>query len=243
MKIVACMCVRNEEYYLPGFFDHIRKYVDAFCILDDGSVDGTLDLISAEPKVEKLIASPPREGIGYDERGNRETIVRASREIGADWVLCCDPDERFETRFLKRMRHMAEELDDKAYSLHFRELWGGVKTYRDDGIWGRKTKFIFFPLSDEMTFDFKHQYHTYWHYKELEQEMTPLDFNLYHLKMIKEEERIKRVELYNKLDPDLEIQPIGYDYLIDEQDIHLSKIKFINRYDYSTLPPDLRAMK
>ena len=60
-----------------------------------------------------------------------------------------------------------------------------------------------------MTFEFKQNHHIFWHYKELNQNLYLLPYNLYHLKMIREEERIKRVNLYNTLDPNLEMQPIG----------------------------------
>lgn len=129
-----------------------------------------------------------------------------------------------------------------AYGLRFRELWDGPKQYRDDGIWGEKRKYILFPLQSQMTFDFPHQYHTYWHYRELDDSMRMLPYDLYHLKMIQKIERKKRAALYNMLDPELKIQPIGYDYLVDEGDLHLSRIKFRDRYDHSTLPDDLKSL-
>jgi hypothetical protein len=124
--------------------------------------------------------------------------------------------------------------------LHFRELWESCRTYRCDGLWDKKKKFVLFPLRDEMNFDFPHQYHTYWHYRELDGKLELLPYNLYHLKMIKKEEREKRAALYNALDPNLEIQPIGYDYLIDENGLLLSRVEFKKRYSYSTVPSDLR---
>ena len=54
--------------------------------------------------------------------------------------------------------------------------------------------------------------------------------------MVKEIDREDRKNLYNKLDPKKEMQPIGYDYLVDEKDMKLEKIKFKKRYDYKTVP-------
>ena len=66
-------------------------------------------------------------------------------------------------------------------------------------------------------------------------------YNLYHLKMLKVEERKKRAELYNKLDPDKKMQPIGYDYLFDNEGMKLKKIGFLSKYDYSLIPEDLKT--
>lgn len=237
-KITAVMCVRNEARYLPGFLRHIERYVDSICAVDDGSVDSTKDMLRANRKVEAILENPIRTGKTYDERGNREKAIGLAYDKGADWVLCCDPDERFERRFLKELRHIVEGDQKKLYALHFREL-GGARHFRVDGIWGEKMKCILFPLAEKMSFQFPFQYHTPWHYRELDDSRETLPFNLYHLKMIAAEERAKRAALYNELDPNLEIQPIGYDYLVDESGLRLSKIRFRERYDYRTLPKDL----
>lgn len=51
--LYAVMCVRNEEYHLQSFLNHLRKYVDGFIDLDDGSSDKTLDILKNEPKMIK----------------------------------------------------------------------------------------------------------------------------------------------------------------------------------------------
>lgn len=54
--------------------------------------------------------------------------------------------------------------------------------------------------------------------------------------MVKEEDREKRKDLYNRLDPNKVMQAMGYDYLVDTEKLSLQKIKFKNRYDYNTVP-------
>ena len=49
--------------------------------------------------------------------------------------------------------------------------------------------------------------------------------NLYHLKMITRARREARRDLYNRLDPDRRFQPIGYDYLADDQGAVLKPIR------------------
>ena len=43
-----------------------------------------------------------------------------------------------------------------------------------------------------------------------------------------------------ELDPNNEVQPIGYDYLYDEEGMKLQKIKFSKRYDYKLIPEDMK---
>lgn len=247
--IFAVMCLRNEEYHLPTFFEHIRKYVDGFVALDDGSTDKTISILENEHKMLKVIKNPVTNKLDWDEAENRKTLLNETYKLSTDkdntWVLCCDPDERFELRFLKKMKSLCKPEIKIAYGVHFREIHDNKKYYRCDGIWNDKQKFILFPLQKEMDYDsiYNHRHHINWYYKEISDKLELTEYNLYHLKMLKKSEREKRANLYNKLDPNLEIQPIGYDYLYDDTNMKLQKISFGKRYDYSKIPEDLRNYK
>ena len=82
---------------------------------------------------------------------------------------------------------------------------------------------------DFSTYNYRN--HIPWYYKELGEKLFMTEYSLYHLKMLKDNDRKRRAKLYNDLDPNLEFQPIGYDYLYDLENIELQKIKFKNRYD------------
>ena len=240
--ITAIMCVKNESYYLPGFLKHIEPYVDHIIALDDGSTDNTVEILNSCSKTVEVIHSNYHQGMDWPERDNRLRLINRAYELGADWVLCCDPDERFELKFLRNLRKIISK-ERKCYSVHIRELWGNYKQYRCDGIWNNKKKDLLFPLSDNMTYDYESNHHIPWRYRELNDKLELLDYNLYHCKMIKEENRIKRRDLYNTLDPELKMQPIGYDYLTLTDNIQLKKIPFSKRYNYRTIPEDLLKFK
>lgn len=241
-SITAIMCVKNESYYLPGFLKHIEPYIDHVIALDDGSTDNTIEILESFPKTLEVLRSEYHADQDWPERENRIRLITRARELGADWVLCCDPDERFEIRFLRKMKKITAS-GRNCYVVHFRELWGNCRQYRSDGIWDQKQKDILFPLSSTMTYDYESNHHIPWRYRELNDKLVKLDYNLYHCKMIRSEHRVMRRDLYNKLDPELKMQPIGYDYLTETEGIQLKKIPFLRRYDYSTIPADLRKYK
>ena len=86
-----------------------------------------------------------------------------------------------------------------------------------------------------MDFSYDRNHHIPWHYKEIENKKILLDYNLYHFKMVDKKEREKRKNLYNKIDPNKEMQAIGYDYLTDEENINLVKIPTEKMYDKTTI--------
>ena len=239
-KIYLILTVKNESYYLPSFLAHISKYVDGIVALDDGSSDNTVEILHAEKKTIEVIECEKHDSLDWDERGNREKAIRRAYELGADWVLCADPDEHFEERFLKKLQIYAN-VKHCCYRIWFRELWGHYDTWRSDGVWGKKRKDVFFPVSETMTFNHKNQHHFSWTYAELMDERIFINHSVYHLKMIREKDRKWRSELYNTLDPNKTMQSRGYDYLVDETGILLQVIQEKNKYDYEHIPDDLKV--
>lgn len=238
IELICIMCIHNESLNLEKCIKHLNKYVDKFVIFDDESTDNSIEILRKFPKVKEIISEKQQGKHKWRERYNRETVLRKAKEISEaleTWVLCVDPDERFEKRFLKNIRKVIKTNPGKAINIHFRELWDSIYKFRNDGIWNTKSKTLLFPLSDVMTFDYENEHHIPWIYRELTS-IVYLDYNLYHLKMIKDIDREDRKDLYNKLDPNKVMQPIGYDYLVDTNDLSLEKIKFKNKYDYKTVP-------
>ena len=239
-RLYAVMCVRNEAYNLPGFLKHIASYVDGIVALDDGSTDDTVKLLKEHPKVIDVIRRPVQKSHSWDEVGNREKVLRRARAFGGQWVLCCDPDERFEIAFLEQLPALITHK--QLYTLHVRELWDSTRQYRCDGVWGKKVKQVLFPLSDTMHYSHAHKLHRPWWYDELKGTDVLIDFNLYHLKMITDAGRIQRRDMYNALDPKREMQSIGYDYMTDLDGLQLEAIPPGKDYDRSTLPLKFKLM-
>lgn len=95
--------MRDEAFFVPAFLDHHRGIgVEQFLILDDGSEDGTGELLAAQPDVVRL-SCPHRYGEELDLRGRWLTRRRragiAFKELAPDrffrgrWALYVDADE------------------------------------------------------------------------------------------------------------------------------------------------------
>ena len=224
MTLLALLQARNEARYLPGWLENVAPAVDGIIAIDDGSDDETASLLSAHPKVVKLISNPP--GGGWNERGNHMALIKAARAHGGDWVLAIDADERLEQGFAARRSHLLEEADARgieAYTLQLRELWGSRGQYRSDGIWGGKARYRLFRNRPEHTKFDPRPLHRYWMPLEIVSRLATvgahLDVNLYHLRMIRAEDRAARHARYQALDPAERFQRQGYGYLVDEAGI------------------------
>jgi glycosyltransferase involved in cell wall biosynthesis len=239
------MQTRNEAAFLPGCLAHVRPWVDGFVALDDGSTDGTGAVLAAEPRMLDVITRAPREPHVWDEPRNKRALLRRAAALGADWVLCVDADERWEACFLERLYDLAASLarDGVWWTIVWlRELWNRPDQYRCDGGWGRKERGRFFRLPEQVESDDK-PLHGPWEPPSVRRRrFVRLDHDLYHLKMIRAEDRIARRDFYKRLDPQCAFQPQGYDYLTDETGIVLKAIAPGKEYAYLTLPPKLQSI-
>ena len=246
LKIFAVMQLRNEAYYLPGCLAHLRDHVDGIIALDDGSTDATPDILDAEPKLITRIALPREENHIWRERMHQQILLEQARASGADWVLVCDADERYETGFLQHLHQIAQSLHAlplPCVQVSLKELWGSAFQYRNDGVWGTKQRDRFFRLPQDIRFDKSQNLHGAWSPDQVREngQMVRTYHHLYHLKSIHAADRLKRRDLYKRLDPDNKYQPMGYDYLaVEDESLHIEPIASDRPYDYATLPADLR---
>jgi hypothetical protein len=89
---VGLMCVlRNEAARLPLFFEHYRKLgVDRFFMVDNGSTDGSADLLLAEPQADVFTTDASYFGSYYGIYWYN-AIARACGR--GHWLLMADADE------------------------------------------------------------------------------------------------------------------------------------------------------
>ncbi|MEO8477429.1 MAG: glycosyltransferase [Actinomycetota bacterium] len=89
--------VRNAEQELPGWFDAVAGLADSVIALDDGSTDGTFDIVASHAAVRRVLRHPVRESAaGWDDARNRQELLDAAGELAPRWVMFLDADERID---------------------------------------------------------------------------------------------------------------------------------------------------
>jgi hypothetical protein len=141
-----------------------------------------------------------------------------------------------ELGFVERARQLLDEAERdgvQVYRFDLRELWDPFH-YRVDGVWGMKTLCrLFKNVPEHRRFD-PRRVHRFWMPLELVAQLDEVSrytgLNIYHLRMIRPEDRTARVARYEALDPEHLYQRIGYQYLVDETDLRLEAIPPERRY-------------
>ena len=91
MKWLVAIPIFNEERYLPGVLDAVRRYTRDILVIDDGSTDATPALLQLQPGVRTITH---RENRGYGQ-SLIDAFAFADRR-GYDWVITMDCDEQHE---------------------------------------------------------------------------------------------------------------------------------------------------
>lgn len=110
MRLVAVSMVRNEEHWIWYALTSVHPFVDEILLFDNGSVDGTLDIVRAMPHIaDKLVLF--EDFGGSSEHDNRERTLAIARQRGATHVLILDGDEVHVAEglgFCRRLLEVAE---------------------------------------------------------------------------------------------------------------------------------------
>ncbi|MDX8438535.1 hypothetical protein [Mesorhizobium australafricanum] len=199
-KIVAVFSYRYDQHLVPDLVANLDPVVDGWIAYDDRASDG---IFSSEPQ-------------------RRRALIAAAYEVGANWVLAMDPDERLENAVASRIGRLISGSGHVAWGFRCRELYTPA-SYRIDGAWGRKTQHRLFSAYHPDRYQSK-DLHGAWFPEDIGFRLKDSGLNLYHLKMIEPKRRVARRDLYNRLDPDRQLQPIGYDYLADETGMILEAV-------------------
>jgi len=98
-ELLVITVVRNGALHIKSFMEHYLALGVAHCVfLDNGSNDGTVDMLREYPRVTVLQTDAP-----YGRFENTMKRYLAERLSGGRWNLCADIDELFDYPFSDRL--------------------------------------------------------------------------------------------------------------------------------------------
>lgn len=220
------MAFRDEMTYLPGMLRNLERHVDGLVALDDGSTDGSGDVVGRHRLTLEVIRLDRGADTSHDDYLLHSTLIRAAWKYQMQWLLGVDADERLAGDFrsqVLRVTHGGARSPSSAFWVPIREMWT-TRAYRFDGIWGTKKSSRLFRSDPDHTFD-KRALHGLWPSVSTKSSSWPLlDSSIYHLRMMTPAGRKMRHAKYQRLDPDKQAQSFGYDYFLDETDLTLREL-------------------
>jgi hypothetical protein len=226
-RLLALVAFRDEMRFLPGLFQNLEGQVDGVVGLDDQSRDGSAGFVASQPLTLDVLTVPHGAQAELEDGRNHRALTEAAWAHHPDWLIGVDADERVERDFRDRaereIRRHGADVD--ALWVAFRELWDAPNLMRVDGIWGQKRKACLFRASADHRFDDRRVHAIWASWPPRGEDYPQADLRLYHLRMIDPADRARRLERYRRIDPENEWQPIGYDYLLDEEGIQLDPIE------------------
>ncbi|RVU16122.1 glycosyltransferase family 2 protein [Methylobacterium oryzihabitans] len=101
MKIIAATRILDEADIVEAFIRHSAHFVSHHILIDNGSNDGTVEILKKLAEEGFGITVYQNRSIHYSERSFNTFMYRkAIEEFGADWIVFLDADEFLDDRKL-----------------------------------------------------------------------------------------------------------------------------------------------
>ncbi len=96
-KLVVMIRVKDGIFFVNEWLACYEKLVDEIVVLDNGSTDGTYEVLKEHPKVVDVIRTE-----GYNEGRDKNLMYEHARKRNPDWCLWVDIDEIFEPQLTRK---------------------------------------------------------------------------------------------------------------------------------------------
>lgn len=89
--------VKDSLIFINEWLDRYKDIADEIVALDNGSTDGTLEILRTNPKVVQVLQTE-----GYNEGRDKNMLYDAARKRNPDWLLWLDADEILEPQVTRK---------------------------------------------------------------------------------------------------------------------------------------------
>ena len=205
MRIVALLRVKNEARWIEKVLGSIRPLCDPIIVLDDHSDDGTPALCEA---VGATVLHSKFSGI--DESRDKTFLLEAAAAFKPDWCYMIDGDEFLEPNGPDLIRASISGGQSDSYMFPLLYLWDRLDQIRVDRVYSRMRRhslWKFVPGDRFRTTHFGGNFHC----GSVPERVVPLPKGLcaariLHLGYLHREDRIRKYEWYNRIDPGNELE-------------------------------------
>jgi glycosyltransferase involved in cell wall biosynthesis len=121
-KLVALLRVKDGILFVEEWLSVMEKLVDEFVVVDNGSRDGTLEILKEHPKVVDIVQTQ-----GFDEGRDKILVYEMARKRNPDWCIWLDVDEIFEQRITRKI--MIKLMNSKKYTRYLFRRFDFVRDY------------------------------------------------------------------------------------------------------------------
>lgn len=197
--IVGMLRVKNEGRWIRRCLESIYQLCDVIWVLDDHSEDDTI----AQCKSFLRVYVVPSHYKGLDEARDKNFLLETITNLyQPEWIISIDGDEMLVPGHLEALRE-AMHKNANCLSLKIAYLWDSEHQIRIDGVYGDfHRESIFRPNGAT----FSHttngaNFHCGNVPTPIRQRRTVLDIPLLHFGYMHREDRIRKYNWYNAMDP------------------------------------------
>lgn len=134
-KVTLSMVVRNEaDRYLSMMLQHVLPLIDEAVIIDDGSTDGTVQMIHEILGDKKHVIHQLDHSLFSNEHALRRLQWEKTLASNPDWILNLDADEILEPQAREAIQPYLSSPPGTLLGFRLFDFWSDTH-YRDDAQW------------------------------------------------------------------------------------------------------------
>ena len=206
-KIVAMYRVKNEERWIAKSIESILDICSEIVILDDDSIDRTIEISS---NYDKVVDICHQENLPLDEARDRNSLLKMALNRKPDFILSMDGDEILMPHSKNILFEELEILypDSNVFEFQVLTFWDKPNQIRYDGIFSRTWQKRLVSLKNQTELIFKNTpYPGNLHCGGIptntigQDNPVPSKVKILHYGNYDQKIREEKFEFYNKIDP------------------------------------------